>query len=232
MIIIMLILDGAEDMQSVNSTTNLFYVSLSLPLSLSVSLSLSDSMSLSVSLCLWWEDSIREWTGLEFDKSQRAVENREKWRKLVAKSSVVPQGPSRLRDWWWWWWPAHTVKATGKHLKFTGVVYSLIHSSSQWWDSADSEVKVHSAEKSELSKVVFWKRQKGQNVGFHALPTTTTYAFQVHSVLHLSKPGRWIKVEICQWSENIWKGCYPYKLYLFTYCKLACLSPMHCFKPS
>ena len=31
-----------------------------------------------------WEDNIREWTGLEFGKSQRAVENREKWRKLVA----------------------------------------------------------------------------------------------------------------------------------------------------
>ena len=38
-----------------------------------------------------WEDNIREWTGLEFAKSQRAVENREKWRKLVAKSSLVPQ---------------------------------------------------------------------------------------------------------------------------------------------
>ena len=23
---------------------------------------------------------------------------------LVAKSSVVPQRPSQLRDWWWWWW--------------------------------------------------------------------------------------------------------------------------------
>ena len=45
-----------------------------------------------------WEDNIREWTGLEFGKSQRAVENREKWRKLVAKSSVVPQRPSWLRD--------------------------------------------------------------------------------------------------------------------------------------
>ena len=45
-----------------------------------------------------WEDNIREWTGLEFDKSQKAVENREKWRKLVAKSSVVPQRPSWLRD--------------------------------------------------------------------------------------------------------------------------------------
>ena len=40
-----------------------------------------------------WEDNIREWTGLEFAKSQRAVENRERRRKLVAKSSVVPQNP-------------------------------------------------------------------------------------------------------------------------------------------
>ena len=38
-----------------------------------------------------WEDNIREWTVLEFVKSQRAVENRGKWRKLVAKSSMVPQ---------------------------------------------------------------------------------------------------------------------------------------------
>ena len=38
-----------------------------------------------------WEDNIREWTGLEFAKSQRAVENREKWRKMVAKSSMVPK---------------------------------------------------------------------------------------------------------------------------------------------
>ena len=45
-----------------------------------------------------WEDNIREWTGLEFAKSQRAVENREKWRKMVAKSSVVPQQTSWLRD--------------------------------------------------------------------------------------------------------------------------------------
>ena len=43
-------------------------------------------------------DKIREWTGLEFAKSQWAVENREKWRKLAVKSSVVPQRPSPLRD--------------------------------------------------------------------------------------------------------------------------------------
>ena len=45
-----------------------------------------------------WEDNIREWTGLEFANSQTAVENREKWRTLVVKFSVVPQRPSRLRD--------------------------------------------------------------------------------------------------------------------------------------
>ena len=44
-----------------------------------------------------WEDNIRDWTVLEFAKSQRAVENRVRWRKLVAKSSVVSQRPSRLR---------------------------------------------------------------------------------------------------------------------------------------
>ena len=45
-----------------------------------------------------WEDNIREWTDPEFAKSQRAVENREKWRKLVVKSFVVPQRPSQLKD--------------------------------------------------------------------------------------------------------------------------------------
>ena len=49
------------------------------------------------------EDRIREWTGLVFAESQRAAENREKWRKLVVKSSVVPQWPVQLRDRWWWW---------------------------------------------------------------------------------------------------------------------------------
>ena len=57
-----------------------------------------------------WEDNLREWTGLEFGKSQREVENRKKWRKLVAKSTVVSQWPSRLRDWWWWWWSTEKRK--------------------------------------------------------------------------------------------------------------------------
>ena len=60
-----------------------------------------------------WEDNIREWTGLGFAKSQRAVEDREKWNELVVKSS-------RLRNRWRWrctdcsWckndgWPTHTI---------------------------------------------------------------------------------------------------------------------------
>ena len=40
-----------------------------------------------------WEDNIRKWTRLEFAKSQRAGENRETWRKLVVKSSVLPNDP-------------------------------------------------------------------------------------------------------------------------------------------
>ena len=46
-----------------------------------------------------WEDNIIEWTGLEFVKSQRPVEKRTKWEKLVLKSSVVPQQPPWLRGW-------------------------------------------------------------------------------------------------------------------------------------
>ena len=51
-----------------------------------------------------WEDNIRKWTRLVFGRSQRAEENRKKGRKLVAKSSVVPQRPLRLGVKWCWWW--------------------------------------------------------------------------------------------------------------------------------
>ena len=40
-----------------------------------------------------WEN-IRECTGLEFVKSQRAEENREKWRKLVVK--IICGAPTTL----------------------------------------------------------------------------------------------------------------------------------------
>ena len=45
-----------------------------------------------------WEDNIKEWTGLEWNITLRKAENREEWRKLVVKSTVVPQRSARLRE--------------------------------------------------------------------------------------------------------------------------------------
>ena len=44
-----------------------------------------------------WEDNNWEWTGLEFSKFKRAVENRDKRWKLVVKSFVVSQRYHRVR---------------------------------------------------------------------------------------------------------------------------------------
>ena len=44
-----------------------------------------------------WEDNIKEWTGMDFANSQRAVEDREGWRRTVANSSVVPQRPQKVK---------------------------------------------------------------------------------------------------------------------------------------
>ena len=45
-----------------------------------------------------WEDNIKDWTGLEWNMILRKAENREEWRKLAVKSTVVPQRSARLRD--------------------------------------------------------------------------------------------------------------------------------------
>ena len=45
-----------------------------------------------------WEDNIKEWTGLEWNILRRKAENRKEWRKLLEKSTVVPQRSARLRD--------------------------------------------------------------------------------------------------------------------------------------
>ena len=45
-----------------------------------------------------WEDNIKEWTGLGWNIILRKAENREEWKKLVVKSTVVPQRSARLRD--------------------------------------------------------------------------------------------------------------------------------------
>ena len=41
-----------------------------------------------------WEDNIREWTGLEFAKSQRAVENRENGGNWLRNHLWYPNDPS------------------------------------------------------------------------------------------------------------------------------------------
>ena len=45
-----------------------------------------------------WEDNVTEWTGLKLGEALRKAENREEWRTVVARSSLVPQQSTRLRD--------------------------------------------------------------------------------------------------------------------------------------
>ena len=45
-----------------------------------------------------WEDNITEWTGLKSGEALRKAEKRERWRKVFARSTLVPQPSSRLRD--------------------------------------------------------------------------------------------------------------------------------------
>ena len=45
-----------------------------------------------------WEDNIKELKEMGFGDSQRAVEDREGWKGIVATSSLVPRRPPRLRD--------------------------------------------------------------------------------------------------------------------------------------
>ena len=45
-----------------------------------------------------WEDNIKEWTGLEWNSILRKAESCKEWRKLVVKSTAVPQRSARLRD--------------------------------------------------------------------------------------------------------------------------------------
>ena len=45
-----------------------------------------------------WEGNVTEWTGLKLGEAFRKAENREEWRTVVARSSLVPQRSTRLRD--------------------------------------------------------------------------------------------------------------------------------------
>ena len=43
-----------------------------------------------------WEEKFKEWTGMDFASSRRAVENRTRWKGIVANSSVVTRRPSKI----------------------------------------------------------------------------------------------------------------------------------------
>ena len=45
-----------------------------------------------------WEDNITEWTGLKLGEAKTNADNREGWRKVIIRSTLVPQRLSRLRD--------------------------------------------------------------------------------------------------------------------------------------
>ena len=45
-----------------------------------------------------WEDNIKEWTVMGFCDTLWAAEHRERWRSIVATSSVTRRRPSVLRD--------------------------------------------------------------------------------------------------------------------------------------
>ena len=43
-----------------------------------------------------WEDNIKEWTGMDFPSSNRASEDRARWKEMVVKSSMVHQRPRKI----------------------------------------------------------------------------------------------------------------------------------------
>ena len=48
----------------------------------------------------WWEDNIKEWTGLKWNIILWKAKNHKEWRKLVVKSTLVPQRSAKLQDRW------------------------------------------------------------------------------------------------------------------------------------
>ena len=43
-----------------------------------------------------WEDNIKEWTGMDFASSNRAAENKTRWKEIVANSFMVTRRPSKV----------------------------------------------------------------------------------------------------------------------------------------
>ena len=43
-----------------------------------------------------WEDTIKEWTGMDLANSARAAENRTRWKEIIANLSIVPRRPFKV----------------------------------------------------------------------------------------------------------------------------------------
>ena len=89
-----------------------------------------------------------------------------KWKKLVAKSSVVPQRPSRLRDWWWWWWrTVHEVSYSSTYTRSVSGVCSIV-----WLKRRILATEGHNICESETPLPL----RKCQNSGCDNVPDTDT----------------------------------------------------------
>ena len=93
-----------------------------------------------------WEENIREWTGLEFLKSQRVVENREKWEKKTG-CKIICGAPTTLavKGWMmmmmivsslvsWCFEPSQPQRITSG-LKTTSIYLHVIHFTSHYTKS-------------------------------------------------------------------------------------------------
>ena len=124
-----------------------------------------------------WEDNITEWTGLKLGEALRKAENREEWRTVVARSSLVPQRSNRLWDKWsevkWSTYICRPVLEVHKHVAGT---LTLL-----WW-SEPSWVTLHVSgslvshllladqltETSTTNSVFLWYPSRAEGPGFES----------------------------------------------------------------
>ena len=92
-------------------------------------------------------------------------EQGEKWRKLVVKSSMVPQRPSQLRV-WWWWWPVECVNYhSGNH--FLRPPQNVKQKRSLRMDGFRSGVHFHRLVKGMVLRKIGLIKRVGSSSGFH-----------------------------------------------------------------
>ena len=129
-------------------------------------------------------------------QSSRGQWTTEKWRKLVVKSSVVPQQPSRLRDRWRWRLCTRTMPALTSSLLSSPPSF---RASPQYW-AADAEIKVPFGENAELKRSPFkaWSR---------SVYSHTSYAYCQEFLPCLFLPFRSIHLHFFQNLSRIFLCC-------------------------